>query len=88
MSKLISSLNGGQNKVEGFGEKVERGRFCFFNSYLRIRVLILKREDGGGRERHGSAASHMCPDWGSNLPPLGTQDDAPAQPPGQGPSFH
>ena len=50
------------------------------NPYLRICLLILDREDGGGegereRERdreilkHQSVASCMSPDWGSNPQP-------------------
>ena len=40
------------------------------------------------KEKHQSVASHMCPDWGSNLQPLGTGEDAPpTKPPRQDNAF-
>ena len=42
--------------------------------FLKIRLLILEREEGGDREtlmweRNWLVASHTHSDWGSNLPP-------------------
>ena len=43
---------------------------------------------GREREKHGSAASYMHADGGSNLQPFGAQDAMlpPTEPPGQGPT--